>query len=145
MRPDNTFVSLSRETQPMSKPSFHSVRFNNNMGGNNDGDLISGDTPSLGTITTQDGDNMAIGYVVLVVKKKKHLWYGKVTRNMGGGIFEFKVYRMYVIDDFRSGSDGDKADFTDAVTVTVINPATPPQSSPPTNADPQPVVVVPIG
>jgi len=91
-------------------------------------------SPSTGTIK---GEGIEEGHVLLLLKGKKKIWFGLTTDEADeDGRLPFEVHRLYY-EDF----EGEQPVVSDMITVTVVNPIIPPESTGPHDADPQPVVV----
>src|SRR5688572_205171 len=105
-------------------PSFDDIKFEDNKLKKTPG------TASKGTIK---GAGIAKGHVLLILKTKKKIWFGMTTSEPGAdGRLQFEVYPLSYTE-IKPVAD-------ETVTVTVVNPVLPPESTGPHDAVPQPTV-----
>jgi hypothetical protein len=108
----------------MAAPSFDDIKF--------DGDKLykTHGTASTGTIK---GAGIAKGHILFILKTKKKIWFGKTTTEPdAGGRLNFEVYPLSYTE-IKPFAD-------ETVTVTVVNPILPPESTGPHDAVPEPTV-----
>ena len=103
-----------------NKPSVDKAKFDN--------DRLEGRSSSTGYLK---GDYLGENFRV-TVSYRASLWMGTITGPASGNKWPFQVFPTAYLDVGSPRSD--------MVTVTVTNPTTG-QTSDPTNADPQPVIV----
>ena len=106
----------------MAAPSFDDIAF--------DGNKLYKNAKSTGTIK---GAGIKKDYFLFILKTKKKIWFGKtITEPDANGRLKFEVYPLSYTE-IKPVAD-------ETVTVTVVNPVLPPESTGPHDAVPEPTV-----